>query len=60
MYFPATRLLTILELLQAYPALSGAALAQRLEGEPRTIRRYVLMLQGMGMPIESTRGPGGG
>ncbi|HYF61180.1 MAG TPA: YafY family protein [Herpetosiphonaceae bacterium] len=60
MYFPATRLLTILELLQAYPALSGAALARRLEVEPRTIRRYVLMLQDMGMPIESTRGPGGG
>jgi len=60
MYFPATRLLTILELLQAYPALSGAALARRLEVEPRTIRRYMLMLQDMGMPIESTRGPGGG
>lgn len=60
MYHPTTRLLTILELLQAYPLLSGAELARRLEVEPRSVRRYVQMLQDMGMPVEATYGPGGG
>lgn len=60
MYHPTTRLLTILELLQAHPLLSGKALARRLEVEPRSIRRYITMLQDMGMPIEAVRGPGGG
>jgi predicted DNA-binding transcriptional regulator YafY len=60
MYHPTTRLLTILELLQAHPSLSGEALARRLEVEPRSIRRYIMMLQDMGMPIQSVRGPGGG
>ncbi len=60
MYNPSTRLLTILELLQSHGELSGDMLARRLEVESRTIRRYILMLQDMGMPIEATRGPGGG
>lgn len=60
MYHPATRLLTILELLQTHPALNGETLARRLEVEPRTVRRYITMLQDLGMPIEATRGPGGG
>jgi len=60
MYHPTTRLLTILELLQTHPSLSGDALARRLEVEPRSVRRYITMLQDMGMPIEAVRGPGGG
>lgn len=60
MYHPTTRLLTILELLQTRAQLSGEELARRLEVEPRTVRRYILMLQEMGMPIEGMRGPGGG
>jgi predicted DNA-binding transcriptional regulator YafY len=60
MYHPATRLLTILELLQTHPYLSGEELARRLEVEPRSVRRYILMLQEMGMPVEGARGPGGG
>lgn len=60
MYHPTTRLLTILELLQTHPHLSGDELARRLEVEPRTVRRYIGMLQDMGMPIEGNRGPGGG
>ena len=60
MYHPTTRLLTILGLLQAHPLLSGAELARRLEVQERTVRRYIMMLQDMGMPIEATRGPGGG
>jgi predicted DNA-binding transcriptional regulator YafY len=60
MYNPTTRLLTILELLQTYRTLGGEELARRLEVEPRSVRRYILMLQDMGMPIEAVRGPGGG
>ena len=56
MYHPTTRLLTILELLQTYRTLSGEALAHRLEVKPRSVRRYILMLQDMGMPIEAVRG----
>ncbi len=60
MYHPTTRLLTILELLQTHPLLSGAEIARRLEVEPRSVRRYIQMLQDMGMPLEATYGPGGG
>lgn len=60
MYHPTTRLLTILELLQTYASISGADLARRLEVEPRSVRRYIMMLQDMGIPIEAIRGPGGG
>ena len=60
MYHPTTRVLTILELLQAHPELSGAEIARRLEVDRRTVRRYIMMLQDMGIPIETTRGPHGG
>ena len=56
MYHPTTRVLTVLELLQAHPALSGAELAARLEVDRRTVRRYIVMLQDLGIPIEATRG----
>lgn len=60
MYHPTTRVLTVLELLQARPGLSGSALAAQLEVDRRTVRRYISMLQDMGIPIETTRGPHGG
>jgi predicted DNA-binding transcriptional regulator YafY len=59
MYHPTTRVLTILELLQARGSLSGAELAARLEIDRRTVRRYITMLQEMGIPIKATRGPYG-
>ncbi|XSG77281.1 helix-turn-helix transcriptional regulator [Herpetosiphon llansteffanensis] len=59
MYSPTTRLLTILELLQSHRQLSGSQLASRLEISPRSIRRYIVMLQDMGIPIEAERGPDG-
>lgn len=59
MYSPTARLLTILELLQSYKQMSGSQLAQRLEVNKRTIRRYIVMLQDMGIPIEAERGPEG-
>ena len=54
------RLLTLLEMLQAYRQLSAADIAERLEVSPRTVRRYVSGLQDMGIPVEAERGPAGG
>jgi predicted DNA-binding transcriptional regulator YafY len=56
MYHPTTRLLTILELLQAREGVSGTQLAQSLEISPRSVRRYVMMLQDMGIPVQADRG----
>ncbi len=60
MYSPVTRLLTVLELLQARPSITAAQLAQRLEVNGRSARRYITMLQDLGMPIEAVRGKYGG
>ncbi len=59
MYSPTTRLLTILELLQSYKRMSGSEIARRLGVNKRTVRRYIVMLQDMGIPIETERGPYG-
>jgi predicted DNA-binding transcriptional regulator YafY len=60
MYNPTTRLLTVLELMQARGRISGAELAERLEVDPRSVRRYITMLQDLGIPITSERGRHGG
>jgi predicted DNA-binding transcriptional regulator YafY len=59
MYDPSMRVLTVLELLQAHERVAGADLAARLEVSLRTVQRYVARLQDLGVPVESTRGPGG-
>jgi predicted DNA-binding transcriptional regulator YafY len=59
MYSPTTRLLTVLELLQSYKQMSGTEIARRLEIDGRTVRRYIVMLQDMGIPVEAERGPYG-
>ncbi len=56
MYFPTTRMLAVLELLQSNVEISAAELARRLEVDTRSIRRYVTMLQDMGIPVQATRG----
>jgi predicted DNA-binding transcriptional regulator YafY len=60
MYHPTTRLLTVLELLQARGRIGGGELAERLEVDERSVRRYVTMLQDIGIPITSERGRHGG
>jgi predicted DNA-binding transcriptional regulator YafY len=60
LYNPTTRLLTVLELLQARGRISGAELAERLEVDERSVRRYVTMLQDIGIPITGERGRHGG
>jgi predicted DNA-binding transcriptional regulator YafY len=59
MYHPTTRVLAVLSLLQTYGRMSGAELAQRLEVNIRTLRRYIVMLQDLGIPIEAERGRNG-
>jgi predicted DNA-binding transcriptional regulator YafY len=59
-YHPTTRVLTVLELLQSRSRLSGADLAERLEVDRRTVRRYVSNLQELGVPVESEPGRYGG
>src|SRR5438105_15020174 len=54
------RLLTLLELLQAHRRLSASEIADRLEVDVRTVRRYVAGLQEMGIPVEGERGAAGG
>jgi predicted DNA-binding transcriptional regulator YafY len=39
--------------------MSGSELAQRLEVNIRTLRRYIIMLQDLGIPIEAERGRNG-
>ncbi|MBV9174547.1 MAG: YafY family transcriptional regulator [Chloroflexi bacterium] len=60
MYHPTTRVLTVLELLQSRAALNGAELADRLDVDRRTVRRYINMLQELGVPVESEPGRYGG
>jgi predicted DNA-binding transcriptional regulator YafY len=53
---PTTRLLSMLELLQIRGRIGGPELARRLEVGERTVRRYAVMLQEMGVPVEGERG----
>ncbi|HVB24333.1 MAG TPA: YafY family protein [Ktedonobacteraceae bacterium] len=59
-YSPVTRLLTALDLLQSRPGVTAAQLAERLEVEARSVRRYITMLQEIGIPVEAVRGRYGG
>lgn len=60
MYGPTIRLLTLLEVLQARGRVGASELAERLEVDPRSVRRYVRALQEIGIPILSERGRHGG
>jgi|SRR5579863_370996 len=60
MYHPTSRVLTVLELLQAKPSITGPELAERLEMDVRTVRRYIMHLQDVGIPVEGNIGRYGG
>jgi predicted DNA-binding transcriptional regulator YafY len=51
MYSPTTRVLTVLEMLQSRERVTGAEIAERLEVHVRTVRRYVAMLEELGIPV---------
>ena len=56
MYHPTSRALAVLELLQAHRRISGSELARRLDIQPRTLRRYIAILEEIGIPITTERG----
>ncbi|WP_394825495.1 helix-turn-helix transcriptional regulator [Pendulispora albinea] len=56
---PTTRVLAVLELLQTHGRMSGSQLAERLEIDRRTVRRYIAMLEELGIPITAERGRDG-
>ncbi|MEV7783237.1 YafY family protein [Kitasatospora sp. NPDC088351] len=57
---PVSRVLALLELLQARPGLTGAELAERLAVDERTVRRYAARLVDLGIPVRADRGRYGG
>jgi predicted DNA-binding transcriptional regulator YafY len=56
---PTARVLATLELLQTHGRMSGASLSRRLEVDPRTVRRYIVTLEELGIPITAERGRDG-
>ena len=60
MLTPTARLLELLELLQTRTLATGREIADRLEIDQRTVRRYIAALQALGIPVEGQRGVGGG
>lgn len=57
---PTSRVLALLELLQAGGLHTAADLADRLGVDERTARRYLSHLDELGIPVESVRGRYGG
>jgi predicted DNA-binding transcriptional regulator YafY len=53
-------LLRLLSLLEARPEWSGADLAARLDVTPRTLRRDMAKLRGLGYPVHAAPGVAGG
>jgi predicted DNA-binding transcriptional regulator YafY len=60
MTHPASRILAMLELLQARRRMTGPDLAARLAVDERTVRRYARTLAGLGIPVTAERGRYGG
>ncbi len=56
----ATRLISLIMLLQSKPLWKAAELAEELNVSERTVHRYMAMLEEMGVPIYTERGPYGG
>lgn len=57
---PTTRVLAVLELLQTHGRLAGPELARRIGVDGRTLRRYIAMLEELGVPVTAERGRHGG
>jgi predicted DNA-binding transcriptional regulator YafY len=56
---PTARVLATLELLQTHGRMSGAELSGRLQVDSRTVRRYIVTLEELGIPITAERGRDG-
>jgi predicted DNA-binding transcriptional regulator YafY len=57
---PTMRVLTVLELLQSRGRVTGPELARNVGVDERTLRRYIAMLEELGIPILAERGRYGG
>lgn len=57
---PISRVLTVLELLQSVKRISGGELAEKLGVDRRTVRRYITILEEMGVPVTTEQGRNGG
>lgn len=57
---PTARVLLLLEFLQSKSLVTGREIADRLECEIRTVRRYIKKLEEVGIQVESLHGPSGG
>ena len=57
---PTARVLTLLAILQAGGTFTVADLAERLDVDERTLRRYATHLTELGIPVEARRGRYGG
>lgn len=60
MYYSTSRVLAVLELLQAHSQMRAEDIAARLEVDVRTVRRYVMILRDRGIPVNMKRGRYGG
>lgn len=56
MALPTTRVLAVLDLLQSHGRMSGPELARRVGVDVRTLRRYIVMLEELGIPLTTERG----
>ncbi|MDF1514340.1 MAG: YafY family protein [Anaerolineae bacterium] len=56
----ATRLISMILMLQSRHTIKASDLAVELKVSERTVHRYIAMLEEMGIPIYSERGPYGG
>ena len=52
---PTTRVFALLEILQSRERISGPELARRLAVDIRTLRRYIVTLEELGIPITAER-----
>src|SRR3954451_483163 len=57
---PTARVLVLLEILQSGGTHTALGLAERLDVDERTVRRYVEHLLDLDVPVESVRGRYGG
>lgn len=57
---PTIRVLTLLELLQSHGRMTGTELAEQLDVDKRTVRRYIRSLEDLGIPVTTEQGRDGG
>lgn len=57
---PTIRVLSLLELLQSNGQMTGTELASQLGVDKRTVRRYIRVLEDLGVPVTTEQGRDGG